>query len=304
MSKLLLTGCNGFVGSNFRYYLEWQQPYSKIIGLARPTYADQDIEPNKYTYYGDLCNEELLLHALRGVDVVYHFAAESHVDRSYKDPYKFADSNAKGTLTLLEAARKQQVLQIILFSTDEIYGDESEEFDEDSQFNPTNPYAASKAAAEMFANAYKKSYGMDIRIIRSNNIFGPRQNKEKLIPRTITSCLLGERIPIHGTGQSKRKYIYVEDVCLAVERIAKLGERQGVYNLGGQYESKNIDVVMKIIQKMGVSEDLIDFVEDRPHNDRHYNICCDRLKQLGWREEIGFELGLEDTIEWFTRTLK
>lgn len=292
--KSLITGCGGFVGSNFKEYLHIEEPYSVVYGLSRPTYADSKIETG--TFYGDLCNEELMMQILKGVDIVYHFAAESHVDNSYVNPCIFADSNVKGTLSLLEAARKRNVMRIIHFSTDECYGDELKDFKEEDKFNPTNPYSASKAAAEMFVNAYKQSYDMDIRIIRSNNIFGPGQNKEKLIPRTIWSCMLREKIPVHGHGEAKRKYIYVEDICRAVVCVSKLGERQGIYNVAGEYEARNIDVVHEIVDRMHADRDLIEFVRDRPHNDRQYSINCDKIKELGWHEKVGFHKGLSRTI--------
>jgi dTDP-glucose 4,6-dehydratase len=305
--KILITGGCGFIGSHVVRHFLRKYPQYHIINYDKLTYAGnpenlRDIEhlPNYTFVWGDVCNFEMLVGVLQGVDAVIHLAAESHVDNSVGDSLPFTMSNTYGTHSLLEAARVNNVRRFIHVSTDEVYGDiEEGSFKEDNRLEPNNPYAASKAAAEMIAKAHYKTYKMPIIITRGNNVFGPHQYPEKIIPRFVTDLLEGKKVPLHGDGSNIRTYIYTDDVCDAIDVIFSRGVVGETYNVGTRHEISNIELTRKILAEFGLAEDMIEFVADRPFNDKRYSIDYSKLAALGWEPRVGFEEGLARTIKWY-----
>lgn len=305
--KILVTGGAGFIGSNFVRYLVKKYPEYFIINYDKLTYAGnlnnlKDIEnfPNYKFIWGDICNFEFLCHLLKDVDAIVHLAAESHVDNSYGNSLTFTKSNTYGTHVLLEAARKNNIKKIIHVSTDEVYGEILEgSFKEDDKLEPNNPYSASKAAAEMIVRSYYKTYKMPIIIVRGNNVYGPFQYPEKIISKFITNLLEDKKVPLHGDGSPIRTYIYVDDFCEALDIVFHKGKIGEIYNIGTNDEFSNLEVTKKILEKMGKDESYIEFVPDRPFNDRRYSIDNSKLKSLGWKQKHSFEEGLNKTIEWY-----
>ena len=305
--RILITGGCGFIGSNVVRHFVRKHPSDTIINYDKLTYAgnpenlrDIEKEPNYQFIWGDVCNFELLRHVLRGVDCVIHLAAESHVDNSVGDSLPFTMSNTYGTHVLFEAARINGVKRIIHVSTDEVYGDiEEGSFRESDKLNPNNPYSASKAAAEMIVRAYHKTYRMPVIITRGNNVYGPYQYPEKIIPKFITNLLEGKRVPLHGDGGNIRTYMYVEDVCDAIHLIFEKGAVGEIYNIGTKDEISNLELTRTILKEMGKDEKMIEFVPDRPFNDRRYSIDTGRLAKLGWRQRTPFPEGIRKTIRWY-----
>jgi len=241
-----------------------------------------------------------MTHLLKNADWVVHLAAESHVDNSFESSLEFTRSNAYGTHVLLEAARKNKVQKFIHVSTDEVYGDILEgSFKEDDKLNPTNPYSASKAAAEMIVNGYYRAYKMPIVMVRGNNNYGSHQFPEKIIPRFVTNLIQGKKVPLHGTGDNIRTFIHVTDFCEALDLVLHQGEIGEIYNIGTDEEITNLELTRKILQKMGKDDSYIEFVKDRPFNDKRYSVSIDKLKALGWEAKVDFEEGLNQTIEWY-----
>ncbi len=251
------------------------------------------------------------------IDAVINFAAQSHVDRSIDDPGEFVSTNVMGTQILLEAAlrswklspednrdrRFRDGVKFIQISTDEVYGEISAGLAaEDSPLHPNNPYAATKAGADMLVGAYYHTYGLPAIITRCCNNYGPRQHPEKLIPMTITRCVREEKIPVYGNGRQRRNWIHVRDHCAAIEAVLYRGTAGEVYNIGGDSERENLDIVRHIVRLTGSSEDLISFVGDRPGHDKRYAIDSGKISRaLGWRPEISLERGMRETIDWYTR---
>jgi dTDP-glucose 4,6-dehydratase len=307
--KLLVTGGLGFIGSNFcRYMLAKRPDYELInvdkIGIGANPANLHDVENDKrYTFIkGDICNPQLMNRLVHQVDAVVNIAAETHVDRSISDPNMFLQNNTLGTFTILEAIRrhnhKARLLQV---STDEVYGEALEgSFTETSPPKPSNPYSASKAASDMFVLAYHKTYGLNVSITRCTNNFGPYQLPEKLIPKTVIRALRDLPIPVYGSGKNVRDWIYVQDHCSAIETVLEKGAAGEVYNVSAGNEVPNIDIVKKIIAKLGKPESLITFVEDRPGHDTRYSLDSDKTqKTLGWKPACEFEKSLESTIQWY-----
>ncbi|MGD0450515.1 MAG: dTDP-glucose 4,6-dehydratase [Candidatus Bathyarchaeia archaeon] len=307
--KLLVTGGLGFIGSNFcRHILSVNPDYELInvdkIGIGANPANLHDIENDKrYTFIkGDICNPQLMNRLIHQVDAIVNIAAETHVDRSIADPYVFLQNNTLGTFTILEAIRKHNPkAKLLQVSTDEVYGETLEgSFTENNPPKPSNPYSASKAAADMFVISYHKTFGLDVSITRCTNNFGPYQLPEKLIPKTIIRALRDLPIPIYGSGQNIRDWIYVQDHCEAIATVLKKGNSGEIYNVSAGNEIANIEIAKKIIALLHKSESLITFVEDRPGHDTRYSLDSSKIRSsLGWQTKCSFEKSLESTVQWY-----
>lgn len=309
--KIMVTGGAGFIGSNFIHYLLKKYENVEIVNYDKLTYAGnldnlKDIEDDLRYHFirGDICDKDLVEKVIKEheIEQIVNFAAESHVDRSITGPEPFIRTDIFGTFTLLEASRKFDVERYIQISTDEVYGSIKEEsFSENDALNPSSPYSASKAGADMLTIAYYKTYGLDAVITRSSNNYGPYQYPEKLIPVLIIKALQNEPLPIYGDGTNVRDWLYVEDNCKAIDLVRQKGEKGEIYNIGANDEWKNIDVAKMILKILNKSENLITFVKDRPGHDFRYSLKTDKIKQLGWRPETKFEDGLKETVEWYVK---
>jgi UDP-glucose 4,6-dehydratase len=318
---LLVTGGCGFIGSNFIQQYHAAHPAVKIVNVDRLDYcASEDnlegTDPAWYTFYAsDITNADTMNYILQRhrPDAVVHFAAQSHVDNSFGNSLAFTRDNVVGTHTLLECCRTvlgTGLRRFVHISTDEVYGEVAADHPgctEQSLLNPTNPYAASKAAAEFFVRSYNHSYGLPTIITRGNNVYGPRQFPEKVVPRFIDKVLRGERMPIQGHGLATRNFIHVYDVVAAVTTILHKGSIGQIYNIGGDCELPVIEVARRVLavlkpEKVGnLASDWIEWVPDRIFNDRRYAVKNDALVALGWSPKIRFAEGLRDTIEWYKR---
>jgi len=307
--NIMVTGGCGFIGSNFiRYYLG-RYPQDKIINLDKLTYAGnpenlKDIEKNKnYSFVrGDICDKKTVDKLMKGIDVVYHFAAESHVDNSIKGPFLFTETNVLGTHVLLEAAKQNKIKKFIHISTDEVYGSiEKGAFNEKDILKPNSPYSASKAAAEMLVRSYNKTFGLPAIITRSSNNFGPYQHPEKLMPLFVTNLMENKKVPVYGTGKNVRDWIYVIDNCEGIDFASKKGWIGEIYNIGGGNEVSNIEITKKIIKEMNKDESFIEYVGDRLGHDLRYALDCAKIRKLGWKPKYDFEKALKETIIWYKK---
>ncbi|MGO4500659.1 dTDP-glucose 4,6-dehydratase [Paenibacillus sp. 2RAB27] len=311
MQSLLVTGGMGFIGSNFIHYWKKHHPDDPIINVDLLTYAGNrdnarlfDGQVSYQFVQSDIGDEALMMKLMQGIDVVVHFAAESHVDRSIHDPGRFVRTNVVGTQILLEAARRGQVKKFIHISTDEVYGSLGAEgaFSEVTPLAPNSPYSASKAGSDLLVRAYYETYGFPAVITRCSNNYGPRQFPEKLIPLLITRALRNETLPLYGDGLNVRDWLYVDDHCSAIERVIEAGVPGEVYNVGGQNERTNLEVVQSILRQLGKPESFIQYVADRLGHDRRYAIDSSKIRrELGWTPAYSFEKGLQNTLEWYVR---
>jgi len=307
--KILVTGGAGFIGSNFVIRMLGKNPDAHITVLDKLTYAGnlanlRDVEKNPRFVFvkGDICDKPTIEKCVKGCDVVVNFAAESHVDRSIEDATSFIRSNFSGVHQLLEACRKFDVPKFQQISTDEVYGSAaSGSFDERSSLNPSNPYSASKAAADLLIKSYFATYGMRVVITRSTNNYGPRQHTEKLIPKMITNAMHGRKLPVYGDGKNVRDWVHVSDNCDGIELVMERGGLGEVYNIGGGNERTNIDIVRMILRELGKPESLVEFVKDRPGHDRRYSLDCTKIEELGWKPKIPLEEGIRQTVEWYRK---
>jgi dTDP-glucose 4,6-dehydratase len=309
--NLLVTGGAGFIGSNFVRYMLDAHPAYRITNLDLLTYAGnlenlKDLEGNPgYSFVqGDLCDAELVHSILseRKVDAVINFAAESHVDRSIVGASEFVRTNIVGTNVLLESVKAHHVSKVVQISTDEVYGSLGAEgkFREDTPLHPNSPYAASKASADLLAMAYHHTFGLPVVVTRCSNNYGPYQFPEKLIPLMIANAMNDKPLPVYGDGGNVRDWIHVLDHCSAIDAVLHRGKVGEVYNVGGNSEQKNIDVVKIILRGLGKPESLITFVTDRLGHDRRYAIDARKIeRELGWRPKHTFELGIAQTIAWY-----
>lgn len=324
MKKILVTGGAGFIGSNFIKYMLQKHPEHKIINIDALTYAGnlenlKDIKDNKnYTFIkADIRDREKIEEIFYNNDVtsVVNFAAESHVDRSIEEPEIFLMTNVIGTQVLLDTAKKywkvnpndkycleyKPSVKFLQVSTDEVYGalGETGMFVETMPLMPNSPYSASKASADMIVRAYNETFGMPVNITRCSNNYGPYQFPEKLIPLMINNCLKEKDLPVYGDGMQIRDWLHVSDHCAAIDTVLHKGESGEVYNIGGNNEKANIEIVKLIINALGKSEALIKYVKDRPGHDRRYAIDNTKITtQLGWKPAYTFERGIKETIQW------
>lgn len=311
--RILITGGAGFIGSNFVRYWLANHPQDKVAVLDKLTYAGNyaniaELESNpRFTFYhGDIANPILLnTIALSGMDVIVHFAAETHVDNSLKDPSIFVKTNVLGTQVLLEAAIRHKVKRFHLISTDEVFGalpfDGDSSFNEQTAYAPRNPYSASKAAADHLVRAYGISYGLPITITNCSNNYGPYQYPEKLLPLAITNLIQGKKVPVYGNGQYIRDWLYVEDHCRAIEEVLIRGRAGETYCVGGLTERvTNLELIQKVLSIMGKTEADIEYVTDRPGHDRRYTIDWSKInKELGWKPLYTLDEYLAKTIQWY-----
>ncbi|NOY81876.1 MAG: dTDP-glucose 4,6-dehydratase [Kiritimatiellaeota bacterium] len=308
---LLVTGGAGFIGANFVRYLLDAAPSVRIVNLDALTYAGNLAnlagcldDPRHVFVRGNITNSELVGYLLQTfeVDGIINFAAESHVDRSILGPVTFVETNVKGTLTLLTAAREARVRRFLQISTDEVYGSlgPTGSFREDSPIRPNSPYSASKAAADHLVRAFVHTHGMDALITRSSNNYGPWQFPEKMIPLMIHNARCDRPLPLYGDGRNVRDWIHVLDHCRAVWQVYRKGRSGEVYNVGAGNERTNLEVVRTILRRLGKPESLIQFVADRPGHDRRYAIDATKLRsELGWRPRVDFESGIAQTVAWY-----
>ena len=312
MRKILVTGGAGFIGSHVLDHLADRFPSAELVVLDKMTYAADYRNITGLTnnrkinlVVGDLCDFELCLSLTQHCDMVIHVAAESHVDNSFGNSMLFTRSNVLGTHTLMEACRQSGVERIVHVSTDEIYGEVlTGECNESTPPNPTNPYSASKAAAEIIVNGYQHSFKLPVVMIRGNNVFGVRQYPEKLIPRSCMALLQGEKIPLHGNGLNKRHYVAVEDMAAAIGLVAESGELGEIYNVGSEEEFQNVEVARMVCEVAGKAfDDNVRFVEDRPFNDRRYAINWDKIRALGWAPTRSVSGELPRVFEWYRANL-
>ncbi|MFC5700850.1 dTDP-glucose 4,6-dehydratase [Cohnella faecalis] len=308
--RLLVTGGAGFIGSNFISYMLTKYPTYEIVNLDALTYAGnldnlKAVESNsRYRFIrGDIGDRRVVEDIFAsGVDTVVHFAAESHVDRSIKEPDLFVRTNVLGTQTLLEAARKYKAAKFIHVSTDEVYGTLGETglFSESTPLAPNSPYSASKAGSDLMVRAYYETYGLPINMTRCSNNYGPYQFPEKLIPLMIANALNDMPLPVYGDGLNIRDWLYVEDHCNAIDLVIHQGVNGEVYNIGGSNERTNIQIVRTILNQLGKPESLISYVRDRPGHDRRYGIDATKIRsELGWTPKHNFESGIKETINWY-----
>ncbi len=310
-SKILVTGGAGFIGSNFVHHMLGQHADCEIVNLDALTYAGNpdnlkaiDDNPRYKFVKGDITDKELVASLMRDVDYVVHFAAESHVDRSIKGPEVFVKTNVLGTQVLLECAYKNNIKRFVHVSTDEVYGalrlGDDSFFTEESTLAPNSPYSASKAGSDLLVRAYFKTFGFPGVITRCSNNYGPYQFPEKLIPLMIANARADIKLPVYGDGKHVRDWLFVKDHCRAIDVILHKGKNGEVYNIGGNNEWHNIDVVKSILEHLGKPESLIEFVEDRLGHDRRYAIDASKMKdELGWEPQTQFEDGIKETIQWY-----
>lgn len=307
--NIFVTGGAGFIGSNFIHYIMRQHPGWQLTNFDNLTYAGnlenlKDLE-NKSNYKfikGDITNRETVSDALKvGYDAIINFAAESHVDRSILDSSPFVDTNIKGTQVLLDCALQHNVRTYLQVSTDEVYGSrEQGYFNEVSALDPSSPYSACKAAADLLCLAYHKTHNLPVIITRCTNNFGPYQFPEKLIPLVITNALENKEIPVYGDGLYRRDWIYVEDHCRGLETALLTGKAGEIYNIAGGQEKTNLELIKSILFILGKPDSLITFVKDRPAHDRRYAINCNKISdELGWKPIHSYDDALRLTVEWY-----
>jgi dTDP-glucose 4,6-dehydratase len=302
--KILITGGAGFIGCNFIRYLLKKYPDEEIVVLDKLTYAGrlenlQDVMDKITFIRGDICNREDI-EKTKDCNIIFNFAAETHVDRSIIDAGIFVKTDVLGTYNLLEYARRYDVKKYIQISTDEVYGSiEKGSFKEEDILDPSSPYSASKAGADLLCKAYFKTYGLPVLITRSSNNFGPYQYPEKLIPVLILNALHDKPLPIYGEGKNIRDWIYVLDNCEAIDSVFQKGKVGEVYNIGAGNERANIEIANLILKELNKPKSLIRFVKDRQGHDFRYSLNCEKIKKLGWIPRYNFEDALKETIEWY-----
>jgi dTDP-glucose 4,6-dehydratase len=304
--RLLVTGGAGFIGSNFVHYA-LENTTHDVVTLDALTYAgsrsnlDGTLENDRHRFVeGDIRDRDLVDELVTDVDAVVNFAAESHVDRSIDSAEPFVSTNVRGTQTLLDAARTHDVDRFLQVSTDEVYGEVLDgTFSEDNPLEPRNPYAATKAGADLLARSYHTTYGLPVVITRSSNNYGPRQHPEKLIPKFITNAASGDSLPVYGDGSNVREWTYVTDNCRGIDRVLRDGAPGEVYNIGSGEELSNLEVTRRIIEATGASEDLVEFVEDRPGHDQRYALDTTKVTELGWEPRWTVDEGLAETVNYY-----
>lgn len=297
------------MGSNMVHYLLKNREDVEVVVLDKLTYCGnlenlKEAETNpRYTFVkGDIADQETVDRVVEdGVDVILNYAAETHVDRSILDPTAFLYTEIFGTYNLLEAARKFGVKKMVQVSTDEVFGSTRDGlFTEETPFDPSSPYSAAKAGADHLCSAYFKTYQTPVVVTHSCNFYGPYQYPEKVIPVFVTNLIEGKKVPLYGDGMNVREWIFTEDHCRAIETIMDKAEPGSVYNIGTDYRIPNIELTNKILELMGVGEEMIEYVKDRPGHDWRYAVDHTKLaEELGWKPEVSFEEGLKKTVDWY-----
>jgi dTDP-glucose 4,6-dehydratase len=312
-TAILVTGGCGFIGSNFIKYMLNAYPGYTIVNFDKLTYAgnlenlsDVSNHPQYRFVKGDICNRADVEACMKQykIDVIVNFAAESHVDRSITGPAIFIETNVAGTNILLDIAREIGVKRFVQISTDEVYGSLGADgkFTETTPLHPNSPYSASKTAADLLALAYQHTFGLPVVITRCSNNYGPYQFPEKLIPLMIANALDNKPLPVYGDGKNVRDWLYVKDHCTAIDVVMHRGKIGDIYNIGGNNESANIDIVRLLLKKLNKPDSLIKYVKDRPGHDRRYAIDASKIEiEFGWKPSVTFEQGLEQTVEWYLK---
>ena len=308
--RILITGGAGFIGSHYARMLAagTLTGASEIIVLDKLTYSGsranlEEIGNSNFQFIlGDICDESLVGRATKNIDAIVNFAAESHVDRSIDSSKNFFETNLLGTHTLLDAAKRNEVATFIQISTDEVYGSiKSGSWDEEQPLMPNSPYAASKASADLLARSFHQTYGMDIRVTRCSNNYGPNQFPEKVIPLFITNLLTQKRIPLYGDGSNIRDWLHVSDHCRGINLVLQKGIAGEIYNIGGGREISNVELARFILGVMNIEESAIEKTKDRLGHDFRYSLNFEKIStKLGYKPEISFEQGIKETIEWYT----
>lgn len=311
MKKILVTGGAGFIGANFILYMLKKYQDIEIINVDVLTYAGnleslKEVEkhPNYSFKKADICDLQSMMELTKGVDVIVHFAAESHVDRSILEPAAFVKTNVVGTHNLLEAALKNKVKRFHHVSTDEVFGtlelNDGKKFNEETPYDPHSPYSASKAASDHLVRAYGDTFGLPFTITNCSNNYGPLQFPEKIIPLFIANALEDKVLPIYGDGKSVRDYLYVTDHCEAIDLVLEKGKIGETYCVGGGTEKNGIEIAEAVLKGLEKPTDLVTFVEDRKGHDRRYSIDNSKIKkELGWEPSHSFEEGIKETIKWY-----
>ena len=308
--RLLITGGAGFIGSNYlRHILENEVRYSEVRVLDALTYSGTEsnflgINRSDFQFIqGDIRDYDLVYKATSGVDVIVHFAAESHVDRSIDSSRVFVETNVLGTEILLSAALKNKIKTFIHVSTDEVYGSiESGSWNEEFPINPNSPYSASKAASDLIALSFHRTHELDVRVTRCSNNYGPRQFPEKVVPLFITNLLEGKKVPLYGHGKNVRDWLHVSDHCRALDLVLQKGKAGEIYNIGGGRELSNIDLTKIILNEMKFDESRIQYVSDRKGHDFRYSLDIGKaIRELGYTPKVAFEQGIKETIDWYIK---
>jgi dTDP-glucose 4,6-dehydratase len=308
--RILVTGGAGFIGSNFAHYILKEHPDYEIVVLDKLTYAGrkenlQDVWDKITFLKGDITKKEDVEKAAKNSDCIVNFAAETHVDRSILKAGTFVLTDVLGVYNLLETIREFDIARFVQISTDEVYGHILKgSFKETDKLNPRNPYSASKAGAELLCQAYFETYGLQVIITRSSNNYGSYQHPEKLIPKTIIHVLLNKPIPVYGTGENVRDWLYVEDNCEAIDLVLHKGKPGEIYNIAANQELENIQAVKTILKLMDKPESLIRFVKDRPGHDLRYSLRTEKIQELGWKPETKFKVGIKKTLQWYKQNVE
>jgi len=305
--RILVTGGAGFIGSNFVHYTLTEHDDVEVVTLDALTYAGSKDnlngvldDPRHEFVEGDIRDHDLVSELVADVDAIVNFAAESHVDRSIESSKPFVNTNVQGTQTLLDVANDEGLKRFLQISTDEVYGQILDgKFSETDPLNPRNPYAATKAGADLLAQSFQTTHDLPVLITRTCNNFGPRQHPEKLIPKFIRNAAVGDKLPVYGDGSNVREWIYVEDNCRALDVVLREGDVGEIYNIGSNTEKTNLGVTETILDTVGASDDLIEFVDDRAGHDQRYALETEKIEALGWEPEYTFENGLERTVEHY-----
>jgi dTDP-glucose 4,6-dehydratase len=307
MTRVLVTGGAGFIGGNFVQFLLHEDAGVQVVVLDKLTYAGnlENLEPVRADprfqfVHGDIADPGVVREVMQRCDLVYNFAAESHVDRSLQDAGDVVWTNVRGTQVLLDAARELGITRYVQVSTDEVYGScKTGRFAEDAPLHPSNPYSACKAAGDLLVQAYVRTWGISAVITRSSNNYGPYQHPEKLIPLHVTNALEGKPLPIYADGSNVRDWLHVEDNCRAIELVGRRGAAGEVYNIAGGSERTNLWIVDRVVELTGCSPDLKQFVRDRPGHDFRYAIDDTKVRSLGWAPRWSVEEGLRHTVAWY-----
>lgn len=308
----MVTGGAGFIGSNYIHYILDRHENINILNYDKLTYAGnldnlQKVESDpRYRFIkGDICDKKMVYEVIKKhePDHIVNFAAETHVDRSITGPATFVITDVMGTFTLLEACRRYSIHRYIQISTDEVYGSaENGSFTEEAPLNPSSPYSASKASADLLVSSYFRTYGLPVTITRSSNNFGPYQYPEKLIPLFIIKALQNKKLPVYGNGQQVRDWLYVRDNCEAIDTVRTKGKQGQIYNIGADNEHTNLKITNIILEELNKPNSLIEHIQDRPGHDRRYSVESNKIQSLGWQPKKSqqFHQAMKATIQWYT----